>query len=73
MIMMTLLFTILFLGMMAKLIGFAFRFSWGLFKVLLCLIFLPLILVAMVFGGLIYFALPVLLVVGLVSMLAKNS
>lgn len=33
-----------------KMIGFAFRATWSLFKVLMYIVFLPLILVGMVFG-----------------------
>lgn len=51
-------------------IGFAFRATWGLFKILLYIVFLPLILVGMVFGGLLYLALPILIVVGIISLIA---
>lgn len=68
---MSLLFTIFFFMIFGKMIGFAFRATWGIFKVLMYLVFLPLILVAMVFGGLIYIALPILLVVGLASLFVK--
>ena len=68
---MSLLFTIFFFMIFGKMIGFAFRATWGIFKVLMYLVFLPLILVAMVFGGLVYIALPILLVVGLASLFVK--
>ena len=51
-----------------KLIGFAIRAAWGISKVLVTLVFLPLILIGLVLGGLIYLALPILLVVGLVTL-----
>jgi hypothetical protein len=38
-------------------------------KVMLYIVFLPVILVGMVMGGLIYIALPILLIVGLLSLL----
>ena len=69
--MLSLLFTIFFFMIFGKMIGFAFRATWGIFKVLMYLVFLPLILVAMVFGGLVYIALPILLVVGLASLFVK--
>ncbi len=69
--MLSLLFTIFFFMIFGKMIGFAFRVTWGIFKVLMYLVFLPLILVAMVFGGLVYIALPILLVVGLASLFVK--
>jgi hypothetical protein len=52
-----------------KLVGFAFRATWSIMKVMLYFVFLPVILVGLVFGGLIYFAFPILLVVGLISLL----
>ena len=51
-----------------KLIGFAFKATWSIMKVMLYIIFLPLILVGMVFKGLVFVALPILLVVGLISL-----
>ena len=69
---MSLLFTIFFFMIFGKMIGFAFRATWGIFKVLMYLVFLPLILVAMAFGGLVYIALPILLVVGLASLFVKT-
>ena len=66
------LFFILFFLIFGKLILFAFKATWGIFKVLMYVVFLPLILVGMVCGGLLYLAFPVLLVVGLVSLVAGN-
>ena len=51
-----------------KLIGFAIRAAWGISKVIVTLVFLPLILIGLVLGGLIYLALPILIVVGLVAL-----
>ena len=69
--MMTLLFMILFFGIFGKLIGFAFRASWSIMKVMLYIVFLPAILMIMLFGGLIYIALPILVIVGLVSLISR--
>ncbi|SFN73080.1 hypothetical protein SAMN04487831_10383 [Pseudobutyrivibrio sp. UC1225] len=69
--MFTFLFFVLFFMVFGKMIGFAFRATWGLMKVLLYIVFLPLILVGLVFGGLLYIAFPVLLVVGVVSLIAN--
>ena len=66
---MTLLFFLLFVMIFGRMIEFAFRATWGLFKVLLYIVFLPLILVGMVFGGLLYFAFPILIVVGIISLI----
>ena len=64
----TILFTILFFGIFGKLIGFAIKMSWGLIKVLLYLVALPLILVGLVFSGLVVIALPILVIVGIATL-----
>ena len=66
--MLNLLFTILMIMVFGKLIGFAIRAAWGISKVIVTLVFLPLILIGLVLGGLIYLALPILIVVGLVAL-----
>ena len=66
---MTILFFILFFMIFGKLVGFAFRATWGIMKVMLYIVFLPVILVGMAMGGLIYIAFPILIVVGLLSLL----
>lgn len=65
---MTVLFFIIFFMIFGKLIGFAFKATWSIMKVMLYIVFLPLILVGMVFKGLVFVALPILLVVGLISL-----
>ena len=66
--MLNLLFAILMIMVFGKLIGFAIRAAWGISKVIVTLVFLPLILIGLVLGGLIYLAFPILLVVGLVAL-----
>lgn len=68
---MTVLFFILFLLVFGKMIGFAIRATWSIFKVTTFIVFLPAILVLMVFGGLLYLALPILIIVGLISLIAS--
>ena len=70
--MLTLLFTIMMIGVLGRMIGFAFRMSWGLFRVLLTLIFLPGIIIAAFASGLLYLAFPVLAVVGLISLISPS-
>ena len=65
---MTFLFFILFLMVFGKMIGLAFRATWGIFKIMAYIVFLPVILLALVFTGFLYLALPILIVVGLVSL-----
>ena len=66
--MLNLLFAILMIIVFVKLIGFAIRAAWGISKVIVTLVFLPLILIGLVLGGLIYLAFPILIVVGLVAL-----
>ena len=66
--MLNLLFAILMIMVFGKLIGFAIRAAWGISKVIVTSVFLPLILIGLVLGGLIYLALPILFVVGLVTL-----
>lgn len=67
--MLTLLFTILMLVVFGKLLLFSIRASWGLVKILLTVVFLPVILVVMAAVGLMSLALPVLLIVGVVTLI----
>ncbi len=68
--MLTLLFILGMIGIFGRLLGFAFQMTWGIFKVLLTLIFLPVLLILMVIGGLIYIALPILAIIGIISLVA---
>ena len=66
--MLTLLFIILMFGIFGKMIGLAFRATWGITKIFFRLIFLPLVLIGLVLGGLIYIAVPVFVIVGIILM-----
>ena len=69
--MLSLLFVILFFMIFGRMIGFAFKATWGIFKVVTFLVFLPLILVGLVVGGLLSIAFPILLVVGVVNLFMR--
>ena len=71
--MMTLIFSILMIWIFGKLIGFAFRAAWGVTKILFTFLFLPVVLSALVIGGLIYIALPLLLIIGVVGMIFASK
>ena len=71
MIMMSVLFIILFIYIFGKLAGFALRATWSIMKVLFFFIFLPFALVSLVLGGLLYVALPILVFIGIISLLAN--
>ena len=69
--MLTLMMMIMFFAVFGRLIGFAFRFGWGMFKIAAYLIFLPAIVLMLIFGGFLYVALPILIVAGIVGMAAR--
>ena len=68
--MLTLLFTIMMIGVFGRLAGAAFRLSWGLGRGLLTLIFLPGIIIAGFVMGLLRLAFPLLLIAGIFSLFA---
>lgn len=71
--MLELLFTICMIWIFGKLFFFGIRAAWGITKILLTVVFLPVILIAMVIGGLIYAAFPILLVIGLISLITSKN
>ena len=68
--MLTLLFVICMFIVLGKLSMLALHGVWGLTKVLFTIIFLPVILLGLVFKGLIVIALPVLIVFGVAAWLS---
>lgn len=71
--MLELLFIIGMIWIFGKMIGFAFKATWGLTKVIFFIVFLPLILSGLVIGGLVYIVLPLLLIVGAFSKLVLHD
>ena len=63
------IFIILLLGVFGKILGFAIRAAWGISKIIVTIFLIPLCLVILVLQGLLYVALPVLAVVGLLAIL----
>lgn len=66
--MLTLLFTILMIVVFGKLLGFAIRATWGISKILVSFVLLPLFLIGLVLGGLISIAFPILIIIGIISL-----
>ena len=56
-------------GVFGKMLLFGIKVGWGLMKFLFSLIFLPIILIGMVMGGLLYLAIPVLIIIGIIVLL----
>jgi hypothetical protein len=69
--MLTLLFAILMIVIFGKMIRLALRAAWGLLKIFVNLICLPIILIVLVLAGLTYIALPILIIAGIIMMIKK--
>ena len=70
--MLELIFGIMMLVVFGKLFIFGMKATWGITKFLVMLVFLPLGLIAMVLGGLFTLALPVLILIGVISLVCCN-
>ena len=66
--MLTLLFGICMISVFGKLLVFGVKAAWGIIKILVTIVLLPLVLIGMVAGGLLYLAFPILIVIGIVSL-----
>lgn len=71
--MLTLTFVVLMFLIFGKLIGVAWKAAWGISKIVCSVLLLPLFLVGLVIIGLIQIALPLLLVVGVISLILPRS
>ena len=69
----SIIFWVLLIGVFGRLAGFAFRLSWKILKVLLTVVFLPLALIGLFLWGLVKLALPILIIVGIISLLAVKK
>lgn len=63
--MLTALCFVLLIMVFFKLLGVAFKVGWGIFKIALFLIFFPVIASGLIIGGLLFIALPVILIAGI--------
>ncbi|MBR1910490.1 MAG: hypothetical protein IJ821_07890 [Lachnospiraceae bacterium] len=66
--MFTLLLVISILMVLGKLVKFTLEASWTVFKVFMYIFFLPVILIVFIAAGLIYIALPIILIAGIISL-----
>lgn len=70
--MLTLLFVFCMLGVFGKLFCFGLKAAWGISKFVLNIVFLPIILIVMVAGGLLSVAFPLLLIIGIIGLVASR-
>lgn len=66
--MLTALFVIMMLLVFGKLLTVSFKMTWGLVKIISCLVFLPIVLIAIAASGLLTIAIPVLAVIGIIAL-----
>lgn len=71
--MITFVFSILMILIFGKILFFALRAAWGISKILLTVLFFPLILVGLVLKGLLAIAFPILLVIGIIAFLGLQD
>lgn len=71
--MLSLIFSIMMLIVFGKLLGLAIRASWTILKVVFTLVFLPVILIGLCIAGMFYIAIPVLIVIGIISLIASAT
>ncbi|MCR5634875.1 MAG: hypothetical protein K6F90_06145 [Lachnospiraceae bacterium] len=70
--MITLIFMLCMFAVFGKIAFFALKAAWGVTKLVLTLVFLPVTLVLMVAAGLIHLALPILIIVGIISLFSRT-
>lgn len=71
--MITAIFTILMIAVFGRLFIFALKATWTITKWILLLLLLPVGLIAFAIFGLFYLAIPILVIVGIVSILKNGS
>ena len=69
--MLTIMFLICMVVVFVKLFLFGLKAAWSIMSFVLTIVFLPVILLGMLAGGLLYIAFPVLIVIGIISFLLK--
>ena len=70
--MLTFLFIVLMLGVFGKLLFFAIKAIWSITKIIVNIVFLPLVIIGLFVSGLAYAALIVLAIVGIVSLIKDH-
>ena len=69
--MLTLLFIILMIAVFGKVIGIAIKAAWGLTKVLVTIVFLPIILIVMAVSGFMTLAVIALIIGGMIALITS--
>ena len=68
----TFLFIVLMLSVFGKLIGLAIKATWGITKILVSIVFVPLVIIGMFLSGMVYAAIGLVVVVGIISLIKSH-
>lgn len=71
--MLSFLFTICMIWVFGKLLFFGIKAAWGISKFLVTIVLLPLILIGLAAGGLIYIAFPILIIAGIAVLVLSKA
>ncbi|MCI8639172.1 MAG: hypothetical protein HFG41_08535 [Coprococcus sp.] len=71
--MLTILFAICMFWFFGKLLIFGIRAAWGISKILLTVVVFPIILIGVIVGGLVSIAFPILIVIGIISLVTSKG
>ena len=71
--MLSLIFWILMFMTFGKILKFALKMAWGISKIIVSLVLLPLFLEVLVLKGLMFLALPIFVVVGVIALIALHD
>lgn len=67
--MLSVLFTVLLLLVFGKILIFAIKAAWGISKIIVSVVLLPLVLIVMALSGFIYVALVFVVIIGVISLI----
>ncbi|MBO5461029.1 MAG: hypothetical protein J5983_04455 [Ruminococcus sp.] len=71
--MLNLIFIILMFIVFGKILWFALKAAWGISKIAFSVVLLPLFLIVLVIKGLVEIALPVLVIIGIISLVKMRD
>ena len=71
--MLTIIFTVALLWVAWKMLILELKAAWGIVRILCTVLLLPLILFGMVCAGLLYMAVPILIIVGIVVLICSAA
>ena len=71
--MLTALFSLMMIAVFGRLFFFGIKLAWGIGRIVLSVVMIPLVLIGLFVSGLIYIAFPALIILGIISLLTVPS